>query len=164
MRILLLFTIIVMLTSCTTVKVAKEVTKATNSIKTSVDKLINKKQARSEQEENKVQNIEAEIQILEKEKEKEKELVNSQKKIFKTNFMGKTLKEIKSKLGEENLNRYDGNTQMVRFDINSCKLFFFFNTSINNPRVEYYEIRDELGTLINTKVNIQNCYKNYNLS
>ena len=164
MRILLFFTIIIMLTGCTTVKVAKEVTRATNSIKTSVDKLINKKQVENEKGGDRVQDIEAEIQILEKEKEKEKELANSQKKIFKTNFMGKTLKEIKSKLGEEKLNRYDGNTQIVRFDINSCKLFFFFNTSINNPRVEYYEIRDEVGTLINTKVNIQNCYKDYSLS
>ena len=164
MRILLFFILILILGGCTTVKVAKEVTKATNSIKTSVDNLINKKQKSEEQDGSVVKNIDIDLKNLEKEKEEVKKLVSSQKKIIKVNFVGKTLNELKSKLGEESLNRFDGNTQIVRFDISTCKLFLFFNPNLSVPRVEHYEIRNKLGNLETSKDKIQSCYRNYDLS
>jgi len=45
-----------------------------------------------------------------------------------------------------------------------CRLFFFFNSNLNLPRVEHFEIRDTKGNLIDKKEHIQNCYKNFKLT
>jgi len=153
-----------MQSGCTTVKVAKEVTKASNSIKTSFEKLINNQDDDNLEDKNKTNNMKKEMEALEKERKKERELAINQKKIIKNNFVGKTLNQVKSNLGDVSLNRYDGNTQIIRFDINSCKLFLFFNSNTNTPKVEYFEIRDEIGNLISSKEKIQECYKDYNLT
>ena len=68
------------------------------------------------------------------------------------------------RLGDSNLFRLDGNTQTMRYDSNTCRLFLFFNSTTPNPRVDYFEMRDEKGNLIKEKVNIENCYKKFDLS
>ena len=121
MRIFLFFVIIMFLCGCSTVEVAKEVTKATKSIKTSVDKIIN--------------SFEEEKEIVQNEKENEKKLVLEQKKIVKINFLDMTLRDIKTSLGEPALSRIDGDTYFVRFDKDNCRLFFFLNTKNINKKI-----------------------------
>ncbi|MDC0057483.1 hypothetical protein OAJ74_04930, partial [Alphaproteobacteria bacterium] len=98
------------------------------------------------------------------EKKKEKKLAKQQQKIVEINFFTKTLDELRHDLGDPSLLRNDGGTQMARFDTLSCRLFFFFNSSQNLPRVEHFEIRDIKGSLIDRKELIQNCYKKFNLT
>ena len=99
-----------------------------------------------------------------KEKEEEKTIVKEQQKIAEINFMGKQLAEIKQKLGQPNLARSDGSVYMMRYDSSSCRLFIFFNINSNIKRVEYFEFRDSLGELINTKNSIEECYKEYDFT
>ena len=162
MRIFLLSIFMLIQLSCTTVEVAKEVTKATKSIKTSVDKIINTKETNDEITNLKNDSIKQEKEILAIEKKKEKKLVKEQKKIIEINFLDKTLNEIKKNFGEPQLLRIDGNVQTVRFDTNKCRLFLFFNLNVNFSRVLHFEIRDNKGNLINTKAKIQECYKDLN--
>ena len=170
MQIFLFFIFILLLSGCTTIEVAKEVTKASKSIKTSVSNIINIDKKTEEIEDNDESvalindSIEKEKEILEVEKKKEKKVVKEQKKIIKINFIGKTLNKIKSSLGEPQLIRLDGNTKTVRFDKNSCRLFLFFNSNNSLQKVEHFEIRDIQGNLINSKERIQDCYKYFNLT
>ena len=85
-------------------------------------------------------------------------------KIVEVNFFSKTLDELRQDLGNPSLLRNDGGTQMARFDTLGCRLFFFFNSNLNLPRVEHFEIRDTKGNLIDKKEHIQNCYKNFKLT
>ena len=176
MRIFLFFSFILLLSGCSSIEVAKEVTKASKSIKESVNQIINIDKKTEEIEDNKEiedndessaiinNSIEKEKKILEIEKKKEKKLVKDQKKIIKINFIGKTINEIKSNLGEPKLIRLDGNTKTARFDKLSCRLFLFFNSNKNIPLVQHYEIRDIKGNLINNKKRIEDCYKHFNLT
>jgi len=170
MRIFLFFSFILIQSGCTSIEVAKEVTKASKSIKESVNQIINIEKKTEEIEDNDEtsvvinDSIKKEKKILEVEKKKEKKLVKEQKKIIKINFIGKTLNKIKSSLGEPQLIRLDGNTKTVRFDKNSCRLFLFFNSSKTTPLVEHFEIRNIKGDLINSKEKIQVCYKYFNLT
>tara|TARA_Y100000590_G_scaffold267556_1_gene300462 strand:+ start:181 stop:729 length:549 start_codon:yes stop_codon:yes gene_type:complete len=182
MRILLFFVILLLLSNCTTIEVAKEVSKASKSIKNSVQKVIknddqsnndnsvkNEKEKLVTQDENisleeKVDLFKKEKETVELEKEKVGKLVEKQKEVVKIDFVGKTINEIYMRLGDSNLFRLDGNTQTMRYDNDACRLFLFFNSSIPIPRVEYFEIRNPNGKLINEKSNIEKCYKNFNLS
>jgi len=169
MRILLFLTFIIVQYGCTSVEVAKEVTKVSKSIKTSVEN-ITKKNTENEdiekidKETTEEISIEKEKEILKIEQKKEKKLVKEQKKIIKINFVGKNLNEINLMLGKENLLRVDGNMTIVRFDKKTCRLFMFFNSSTKNSKVEYFEMRDQQGNLIKTKEKIQVCYNNFKLS
>ena len=168
MRILLFLTFIIVQYGCTSVEVAKEVTKVSKSIKTSVEN-ISKKNTENEDIKNvdkeitEETSIEKEKEILKIEQKKEKKLVKEQKKIIKINFVGKNLNEINLLLGKENLHRVDGNITIVRFDKKTCRLFMFFNSSTKNSKVEYFEMRDQQGNLIKTKEKIQVCYNNFKL-
>jgi len=176
MRIFLFFSFILIQSGCTSIEVAKEVSKASNSIKESFNQIINIDKKTEAIEDNKeIEDndessaainvfIEKEKKILEIEKKKEKKLVKKQKKIIKINFIGKTINEIKSSLGEPQLIRLDGNTKTARFDKLSCRLFLFFNSNKNIPLVQHYEIRDIKGNLINNKKRIEDCYKHFNLT
>ena len=138
------------MSSCATVEVAKEVAKATNSLKATVDNMID--------------SIEKDKEILEVEKEEEKKLIIEQKKITMIDFSGNNLNEIKLLLGQEDINRIDGNTQTLRYDSASCRLFLFFNITLKVSRVEYFEIRNSYGKLITSKDEIENCYRDFSLS
>ena len=139
MRILLFVTLFLFQYGCTTVEVAKEVTKATKSIKTSVtnmlnienknqDKLKNNKSVNDDDSElltndNKI--IEKELANLKREKKEKKEIIQEQKKKTKINFIGKTSNEIQLMIGLADLIRVDGNTKIIRFDNSFCQLFLF---------------------------------------
>ena len=181
MRILILFSLFILLSNCTTIEVAKEVTKVTKSIQTSVDNIVksssNNNQEKVIEEEtndkqiidqeieetNDKQIIDQEIANLEKEKKEKKEIIKEQKKETKINFLGKNFNEIKLMIGEPTLLRIDGNSRTVRFDNNFCQLFLFSNAEIKNARVEYFEIRNKVGKLIINKEKIEKCYKNFKL-
>ena len=170
MRIFLIFSFMFMLSSCTTIEVAKEVTKASQSIKTSVNNMINSNKKTNDIDDKKKvsspkpDNITEEINVLEGEEKDEKEKLKEQKKIVKVVFLGKTYEEIKVWLGTPTLQRKDGNTQTLRFDANDCRLFLFFNTAANSAMVKHIELRDSHGNLINVKKKIQGCYKDLNLT
>ena len=156
---------------CSTIEVAKEVTKATESIKNTITNIGDKKEAELLNEED-ISSLETENQkILEKEKEtvevekeEERKKVIEQKKIIEVSFLDKTLLEIKKNLGERQMLRVDGEIKMTRFDTNNCRLFLFFKNQLDNPKVKHFEIRDTKGNIINDKEKIQNCYKNFNLT
>tara|TARA_B100000965_G_C18981204_1_gene494125 strand:- start:24 stop:500 length:477 start_codon:yes stop_codon:yes gene_type:complete len=153
---------------CASVEVAKEVTKASKSIKTTVENITKKNNDEdikiTDKEDSEKFLIEKEKEIVKVEQKKEKKLVKEQKKITKINFIGKNLDELNSLLGKENLFRIDGNTTLVRFDEKTCRLFLFFNSNKLNAKVEHFEIRDQTGNLVKTKEKIQVCYDNFNLS
>ena len=175
MRIFFFFTFILILNGCATIEVAKGVSKVSTSIETSVKKIAGKeeKEEKIKEEESKNENIsleekvsvaKKEKEIVEVEKTRQKKVVKKQKEVIKINFVGKTINEIYMRLGDPNLFRLDGNTQTMRFDSDTCRLFLFFNSTIPMPQVNYFEMRDEKGNLIKEKVNIENCYKKFDLS
>ena len=166
MRLFLFFSFIILLSGCTSIEVAKEVSKVTTSIKKSVTNIIKNKEKPIEKEDPKKleKEIELEKEIIKTEKKKEKKLAKQQKKIVEVNFFSKTLDELRQDLGNPSLLRNDGGIQMARFDTLSCRLFFFFNSNQNLPRVQHFEIRDTKGNLIDKKEHIQNCYKNFKLT
>ena len=174
MRIFFFFTFILILNGCATIEVAKGVSKVSSSIETSVKKIAGKEEKIKEKEEEsinenisleeKVSAAKKEKEIVEVEKTRQKKVVKKQKEVIKINFVGKTINEIYMRLGDPNLFRLDGNTQTMRFDSDTCRLFLFLNSTIPMPQVNYFEMRDEKGNLIKEKVNIENCYKKFDLS
>ncbi len=177
MRIFFFFTFILILNGCATIEVAKGVSKVSTSIETSVKKIAGKEEKKEkikekEEEsinenmslEEKVSAAKKEKEIVEVEKKRQKKVVKKQKEVIRINFVGKTINEIYMRLGDPNLFRLDGNTQTMRFDNDTCRLFLFFNSSIPMPQVDYFEMRDEKGNLIKEKINIENCYKKFDLS
>ena len=159
-----------MLSSCTTMEVAKEVTKASQSIKTSVSNIINSNQKTNDMSDKKEasaqepDNILEKIEVVEDEERNEKEKVKEQKKIMKVVFLGKTHEEIKARLGAPQLKRVDGNIQVLRFDENNCRLFLFFNLKAKSVTVKYFELRDNYGNIINVREKIKSCYEDLNLN
>ena len=145
--------------SYTSVRVSKEMIE-----KESVKYLFRLRNVRPELEKEIELELELEKEIVKTEKKKEKKLIKQQKQIVKINFFSKTLDELRQDLGNPSLLRNDGGTQMARFDTLGCRLFFFFNSNQNFPRVQHFEIRDTKGNLIDKKEHIQNCYKNFKLT
>ena len=171
MKIFLLLIIIIIQFGCTTVEVAKEVTKASESIKKTVQNILDNNEEEVEKNntdekvrEKTINEILIEKENIEVEKKEQKKVIKKQKEVIEVNFVGKTINEIYMRLGDSDLFRLDGNTQTMRYDANSCRLFLFFNSTVPIPRVEYFEMRDQTGKLINDKISIQNCYKNFDLN
>ena len=177
MRIFFFLTFILILSGCATIEVAKEVSKVSTSIEASVKKIVGKEEKKEKVVENKEDSVgknisleekvsaaKKEKEIVEVEKKRQKKVVKKQKEVTKINFVGKTINEIYMRLGDSSLFRLDGNTQTMRYDNDTCRLFLFFNSTIPIPRVDYFEMRDEKGDLIKEKVNIENCYKKFDLS
>ena len=170
MRIFFIVILMLLLSNCTTIEVAKEVTKASQSIKTSVNNIINSNKKTNDIDDKKKvsspkpDNITEEINVLKGKEKDEKEKLKEQKKIVKVVFLGKTHEEIKVLLGDPQLERTDGNIQIFRFDVNNCRLFLFFKTKTNPATVKHFELRDNYGNLINVKEKIQECYKDLDLN
>ena len=152
------------LSGCTTIEVAKEFTKATNSIKNSVTNITKNNNEINKVEDNNNILIKKEKESIEKEKEVEKNLATKQKKISVINFLGKTLNDVILVLGDPELIRLDGNTKIVRFDNLKCRMFFFFENSNELQRVKHFEIRNTNGSLVDKKIKIEECYKTFKLS
>ena len=168
--------VILILSGCTTVEIAKEVTKATSSIKTSFMKISSNEEESEEQtsneeeleeqtsnEEESEERISMEIQEITIEKKKEEEIILKQNKIATISFIGKTLDELTKQLGEPKLLREDGKSTTARYDTQSCRIFIFFNTSIKNPRAEYYELRNVSGELVERQIDIEKCFSEIKL-
>ena len=156
MRAIYLFFILIIFSSCASVEVAKEVTKAASSIKTSVVDLVESKKPK--ENEKKESLVEIQKKQVGQEKEKEDQVVLKQKKIANINLIGKTIKELKKMIGSPALVRIDDETTTIRYDSTSCKIFVFMNNSLKKSKVEYYELRDSQGNLIDRETDIKSCF------
>ena len=159
MRLLAYLIILTFLASCTTIEVTKEVVKVGNVVKEKVAEQFEKEEIEIVED----KTIVEEQKIITEEKEEEKTIVRTQQKLAQINFIGKKINEIQSQMGEPKLTRSDGAVQTLRYDSVSCRLFLFFNLNANIKRVEYFEFRDYLGELLNTKESLETCYKEYKL-
>ena len=160
--------LIITLNGCSTIEIAKEVTKVGDSIKTTIQKSA-KKQNGSEKTEDVTKEKEEIVVAKEKEekekeqiivaKKKEKAVINKQKEIAIIKIQGKTLNQLTQNFGKSDFIREDGNTKTVRFNASTCRLFVYFNLEVKKPKAEYYEIRDTKGKLIDEKEKINKCFK-----
>lgn len=147
----------IFLNGCTTIEVAEVFTKT--SIKV-VEGVSGESREVIENEKNKqVENLPDPKKEISKEKKISKATSVKQRKISTLKLLGKSLEDLLKEIGDPVLIREDGNTKTARFDTTSCRLFVYFNNSINNEIVEYYEIRDKNGDLIDKKENINQCFK-----
>jgi len=152
------YLLILFLYSCTTVEVAKELTKVTSSVKTSIKKISTaNKEVIEPSKEIKEEELKKEKQKIITEKKKTKEVVIKQSQIMKIEIIGKNIDQLKNEFGEPNFSRVDGNTKTIRFDTESCRLFVFFNTGLNKSKSKYFEIRNKNGNLIENKNDIEKC-------
>ena len=158
MRLLSYLLTIIFLSSCTTIEVTKEVVKVGNVVKEKVEDQFEKEDVIIEDK-----TIVEEQKIITEEKEEQKTIIESQQKMAQINFIGKNLNEIETQMGMADLARSDGSVFMLRYDSISCRLFLFFKLDVNIKRVEYFEFRDSLGELINTKKSVKSCYQEYKL-
>jgi len=161
MRLFFFLSIFIFIVGCASVEVTKEVIKVTNSVKKSVEDILPKKE---------VEKTEIDMEVIKKEKEeiieeqeKQKTIIESQQRLAEINFIGKTEKQITLKIGKPKLMRSDDPIYMLRYDSDSCRLFIFFNNSLKNKRAKYFEIRDDLGGLLNSKQSLEQCYREFNL-
>ena len=172
MRAISIFYILVLflLSGCAPVEIAKELTKAKESIETSVKKIIKSKdKEKIEQEiiaeEQKISDEKIEQEIIAEKKEisdeqkKVSKLVLQQNKISTINLLGKNIQELNQIIGKPNLIRKDGKTTTIRFDSNNCRLFVFLKTTTKTSKAEYYELRNVKGKLIENKRDIEACFK-----
>ncbi len=158
MRLFIYLLTLIFLSSCTTIEVTKEVVKVGNVVKDKVEEQFEKEKVIVEDK-----TIAEEQQIIIEKKDEEKSIVQTQKKLSKFNFMGKTMDQIEVQMGSAKLNRSDGIVQTLRYDSESCRLFLFFNFRTNIKRVEHFEFRDSYGELLDTKKSLEKCYKEYDL-
>ena len=152
-----------MISSCSTVKVTKEVIKVTNTVANQVKKSISNDEVELEKKID-TKKIEEEIKIIEEKKEEGKNIVKSQQKLVEINFIGKNEVEIINLLGEAELNRFDGVIYTLRYDSINCRLFLFFNQETNKKRVEYFELRNTKAKLLNSKESLEECYEEFDLN
>ena len=163
MRIFLFLTLSLLLSSCSTVKVTKEVIKVTNTVTEQLKSSISKKEDINLEKIIDSKEIEQEIEIIEEEKKEAKNIVKSQQKLAEINFIGKTELNITDLLGQAQLSRVDGAVYTLRYDSKNCKLFLFFNLKEKNKRVEYFELRNTKAKLLNSKNSLEECYREFNL-
>lgn len=157
---ILIILLILVLSGCTSVKVAKVVTKTTSSIKASVEKISDKRRKIKEKDNLILEDdLTQEKEKIITEQKKEKAVAVKQKRNIAIEFLGKTLPELIKEFGEPSLIRLDSDTKTVRFDTSSCRLFVFFNLKIKKSGVNYYEIRNTKGNLIDRKTYIEKCFK-----
>ena len=146
--------LIIILNGCTTVEIAKGVTKAGDSIITTIQK--------STKNKNDLEKTEDVIKEKEKiiiAKKKEKAVIKKQKENAIIKIQGKTLDQLTQDFGKSDFIREDGNTKTVRFNSLTCRLFVYFNLEVNKPKAEYYEIRNAEGEPIDKKEKINKCFK-----
>jgi|TARA_B110000240_G_scaffold72296_1_gene82226 hypothetical protein len=142
-----------LINGCTTVKVAKEISKAGQSLKVSVDKIAQKKFNLNKEY------IDKEKEEIEVSKKNSEELINKQIEVASINLMGKKLNQLITDFGKPSLIREEGNVKIVRFDTNNCRFFIFFDMRSDKSKSEYFELRYIDGNLIDKKNKIENCYK-----
>ena len=166
MRIFLFIILSFYIWGCTTVEVTKEVIKVTNTIADKVKESV----PQNEPEEQEILNetiekkeIEQEIKKIEEKQKVDRNIVESQQKLAEINFIGKTESNIINLLGKPGLSRVDGFVYTLRYNTNNCRLFLFFKNDTTNKKVEYFEIRDNLANLLNSKQELEMCYRELKL-
>ncbi len=166
MRIFLFIILSFYIWGCTTVEVTKEVIKVTNTIADKVKESV----PQNEPEEQEILNetiekkeIEQEIKKIEEKQKVDRNIVESQQKLAEINFIGKTESNIINLLGKPELSRVDGFVYTLRYNTNNCRLFLFFKNDTTNKKVEYFEIRDNLANLLNSKQELEMCYRELKL-
>ncbi|MBI04346.1 MAG: hypothetical protein CMI96_00845 [Pelagibacteraceae bacterium] len=160
MRLFLFFSIFIFIWGCSTVEVTKEVIKATSSVKKTVEEILPKNEIQNAEKEEEL--IKAK-EIIEDEQKKQKSIIQNQQRLAEINFIGNTEDQINLKMGKPELTRSDDPIYMFRYDSESCRLFIFFNNGAEKKRVEYFEIRNDLGTLLNSKQSLEQCYREFKL-
>ena len=151
--------LIITLSGCATVEIVKEVTKASNSIKTTIQKSAkNQNDLEKTEDVKKTEDIVKEKEEIIVAKKKEKSVIKKQKEIAIIKIQGKTLNQLTQNFGKFDFIREDGNTKTVRFNSLTCRLFVYFNLEVNKPKAEYYEIRNTKGELIDEKEKINKCF------
>jgi len=157
MRAIFIFVIltIFLITGCATVEVAKEATKATKIIESSVKKIFKL----PKKDEEKEQQILIEKQEISKEQKKISTIIMKQEEIATIDLLNKTMSELNQIIGQPNLIREDRKTTTARFDSKNCRLFVFMNSTLKTPIVEYYELRSITGDLIDHEKSIESCFK-----
>ena len=166
MRFILILYFLI-LGGCTTVEVTKEVIKAGSSVKTSVSEMISEKSPKSSTNEEIIfqqADIEEEKENIIIQKKEQKTIFKNQQKTAQINFIGDPIYKIEEILGKPELARIDGDTFMMRYDSDQCRLFLFFNNTLKNKKVEHFEIRDLFGVLLESKNSIEQCYREFKLS
>ena len=166
MRFILILYFLI-LSGCTTVEVTKEVIKAGSSVKTSVSEMISEKSPKSSTNEEIISqqaDIEEEKENIIIQKKEQKTIFKNQQKTAQINFIGDPIYKIEEILGKPELARIDGDTFMMRYDSDQCRLFLFFNNTLQNKKVEHFEIRDPFGILLESKNSIEQCYREFKLS
>ena len=166
MRFILILYFLI-LSGCTTVEVTKEVIKAGSSVKTSVSEMISEKSPKSSTNEEIIfqqTDIEEEKENIIIQKKEQKTIFKNQQKTAQINFIGDPIYKIEEILGKPELARIDGDTFMMRYDSYQCRLFLFFNNTLQNKKVEHFEIRDLFGVLLESKNSIEQCYREFKLS
>ncbi len=146
--------LIITLNGCTTVEIAKEVTKAGNSIKTTIQKA-----TKNQNDLEKPEDVIKEKEKIIIAKKKEKAVIKKQKENAIIKIQGKTLNQLTQDFGKSDFIREDGNTKTVRFNSSSCRLFIYFNLEAKKFKAEYYEIRNTKGEPIDKKEKINKCFK-----
>jgi|TARA_B100001079_G_scaffold141698_1_gene121369 hypothetical protein len=146
--------LIITLNGCTTVEIAKEVTKAGNSIKTTIQKA-----TKNQNDLEKPEDVIKEKEKIIIAKKKEKAVIKKQKENAIIKIQGKTLDQLTQDFGKSDFIREDGNTKTVRFNSSSCRLFIYFNLEAKKLKAEYYEIRNTKGEPIDKKEKINKCFK-----
>ena len=167
---------IFIITGCASVEVAKEATKASKVIENSfknlfkppdekdskvdkVETVLEEKQEILKEDEIIKQKILVEKQEILKEQKKMSSVIIKQKEIAAIDLSRKTLKELIRLIGHPNLIREDRKTSTARFDSKNCRLFVFMDSTLKEPLVEYYELRNSLGELIDHEKNIRSCFR-----
>ena len=112
------YLLILFLYSCTTVEVAKEITKVTSSVKTSIQKISNENEEITDlNKEVKEEELKKEKQKIITEKKKTKEVITKQSQITKIEIIGKNIDPLKMEFGTPNFASIDGNTKTMVFNI-----------------------------------------------
>ena len=150
------FFLIMIIQGCTTIEVAKEVTKATSSVKKTIENISGKEKKDKEDA-----IIKEKEDIVIKKTKKEK-IAIKQKEIVKIEIIGRTIKDLAYEFGRASFVRNDGNTKTLRYDTRDCRIFIFFNLNNKNSKAEYYEIRNLIGSLIEKDEDIKNCLEQIN--
>jgi len=143
-----------MIYGCSTIEIAKEVSKVTTSVKKTIEDITSDQNVSKKPEE-----VVKEKEEIIVEKKKVEAAVIKQKKIFKINLLEKNINQLIQELGEPTLVRIDGNTKTVRFDTSGCRLFVYFNLSASQAKSQYYEIRNQKGALIDKNKKIEECFQ-----
>ena len=53
---------------------------------------------------------------------------------------------------------------LIRFDTQNCRIFIYFNSTLQKPQSEYYELRNTSGELVEEQKNIEKCFKEIKLA